>query len=161
MGISDAAIILSWYITYAVIFAVTSIIVTIIGSSGLGSLSGVFQHADPSVLFVFFFAFGMSIMAYCFMISAFFSRAKVTHPNRNDLILNFLNIFACAYILWFSWLVWLEWLPTLLASSATLVCQVHLSPQRAGFVYCLPLHLRWVLKGTKFYRIYFYIFLCL
>eukprot|EP00299_Pterocystis_sp_00344_P020338 c9979_g1_i1.p1 GENE.c9979_g1_i1~~c9979_g1_i1.p1 ORF type:complete len:1406 (+),score=313.41 c9979_g1_i1:2-4219(+) len=44
---------------------------------GSSKYTGVFTGSSPVIIFLFFFFFGTSIIGYCFLLSSFFSRAKV------------------------------------------------------------------------------------
>ncbi|CAL9065166.1 unnamed protein product [Musa banksii] len=70
MGLEDKIFYLSWFITYSVQFAVSSAIIT---ACTMGSI---FRYSDKSVVFAYFFLFGLSAVMLSFFISAFFSRAK-------------------------------------------------------------------------------------
>ncbi|KAK6945284.1 ABC transporter-like, ATP-binding domain [Dillenia turbinata] len=70
MGLEDEIFHLSWFITYCLQFAVTSGIIT---ACTMGTL---FKYSDKSVVFMYFFVFGLSAIMLSFVISTFFSRAK-------------------------------------------------------------------------------------
>ncbi|PIA53512.1 hypothetical protein AQUCO_00900239v1, partial [Aquilegia coerulea] len=70
MGLKDEIFYLSWFITYLIQFAVSSAVITV---CTMGSL---FKYSDKSVVFVYFFLFGLSAIMLSFLISTFFSRAK-------------------------------------------------------------------------------------
>ncbi|KAF9597369.1 hypothetical protein IFM89_017715 [Coptis chinensis] len=70
MGLKDEIFHLSWFITYAIQFAVSSAIITV---CTMGSL---FKYSNESVVFVYFFFFGLSTVMLSFLISTFFTRAK-------------------------------------------------------------------------------------
>ncbi|XP_031098016.1 ABC transporter A family member 1 [Ipomoea triloba] len=70
MGLKDEIFHLSWFITYALQFAVSSVIIT------LCTMTTLFQYSDKSLVFVYFFAFGLSAITMSFLISTFFTRAK-------------------------------------------------------------------------------------
>ncbi|XP_042485746.1 ABC transporter A family member 1 isoform X1 [Macadamia integrifolia] len=70
MGLKDEIFYLSWFITYSIQFAVSSGIIT---ACTMGSL---FMYSDKSLVFVYFFLFGISAITLSFLISTFFSRAK-------------------------------------------------------------------------------------
>lgn len=71
MGYSDPALVASWYGTYAVVFATIAAAIVVITKATL------FSHSDPGLLFMLFFAFGMSAVSLCWLISTLFSRAKL------------------------------------------------------------------------------------
>jgi ABC-type Na+ transport system ATPase subunit NatA len=70
LGTLNAALIGSWYITYSVIFAVLCGIFTIVASLK------VFAYTSVSVLFVFFWTWCMSFVAFGFFVQAFFDKAR-------------------------------------------------------------------------------------
>ncbi|OQS02783.1 ATP-binding Cassette (ABC) Superfamily [Thraustotheca clavata] len=70
IGVSDTSIIASWYITYGVILLVAAILQTIAASLSL------FSHSQVIVLFIFFFLFALSVVAFGFLVSTFFSKPR-------------------------------------------------------------------------------------
>ncbi|KAL8261643.1 hypothetical protein R6Q59_025692 [Mikania micrantha] len=70
MGLKDEIFHLSWFITYALQFAITSVIITV---CTMGTL---FKYSDKSLVFMYFFLFGLSAIMLSFLISTFFTRAK-------------------------------------------------------------------------------------
>ncbi|KAH9091241.1 hypothetical protein LEN26_018836 [Aphanomyces euteiches] len=70
LGVRDSAIIVSWYITYGIIFAVAAVLQAIVSKVLL------FKHASLAILFVFFLLFGWTVMSYGYMISAIFSKSR-------------------------------------------------------------------------------------
>ncbi|GFY96206.1 ATP-binding cassette A1 [Actinidia rufa] len=70
MGLKDEIFYLSWLITYTLQFAISSGIMT------LCTMSTLFQYSDKSVVFMYFFLFGLSAIMLSFLISTFFTRAK-------------------------------------------------------------------------------------
>lgn len=70
MGLKDEIFHLSWFITYALQFAVSSGIITV---CTMGTL---FKYSDKSLVFMYFFLFGLSAIMLSFLISTFFTRAK-------------------------------------------------------------------------------------
>ncbi|VFQ98820.1 unnamed protein product [Cuscuta campestris] len=70
MGLKDEIFHLSWFLTYALQFAVSSMTIT------LCTMSTLFQYSDKSLVFAYFFAFGLSAITLSFLISTFFTRAK-------------------------------------------------------------------------------------
>ena len=71
MGLKSAAHFTSWWITYAVFALGTSLLVT------LATADSVFENSSKSLIFFFFFMFGLSVFSFCWMVSALFSRASV------------------------------------------------------------------------------------
>ncbi|KAK9664352.1 hypothetical protein RND81_14G035600 [Saponaria officinalis] len=70
MGLKSEVFHFSWFITYAVQFAVSSAIITIF------TMCSLFKYSDKSLVFMYFFSFGLSAITLSFMISTFFMRAK-------------------------------------------------------------------------------------
>ncbi|CAA7057158.1 unnamed protein product [Microthlaspi erraticum] len=70
MGLKDEIFHLSWFITYALQFALCSGIIT---TCTMGSL---FKYSDTTLVFTYFFLFGLSAIMLSFLISTFFTRAK-------------------------------------------------------------------------------------
>ncbi|CAL1377626.1 unnamed protein product [Linum trigynum] len=70
MGLKDEAFHLSWFITYALQFAISSGIITVC------TMNSLFIYSDKSLVFVYFFSFGLSAVMLSFLISTFFMRAK-------------------------------------------------------------------------------------
>lgn len=69
MGLGHGALLTSWYITYAILAFIQSIIITIVTSRNI------FQHSDKGIIFVLFFLFGLSTMALCLLVRRFDSLA--------------------------------------------------------------------------------------
>ncbi|XP_022745140.1 ABC transporter A family member 1-like isoform X3 [Durio zibethinus] len=70
MGLKDGIFHLSWFITYVIQFAISSGIITIC------TMDNLFKYSDKTVVFVYFFVFGLSAIMLSFFISTFFTRAK-------------------------------------------------------------------------------------
>ncbi|OQR89489.1 ATP-binding Cassette (ABC) Superfamily, partial [Thraustotheca clavata] len=71
LGVHENSIIMSWYITYLLIFFVAAILQAIAGKADL------FANCNPILVFIFFLLFGWSVLAYCFMVSAIFSKSRI------------------------------------------------------------------------------------
>ncbi|RHY02223.1 hypothetical protein DYB36_008551 [Aphanomyces astaci] len=71
LGVPDVAIVGSWYITYGVVLFVASLVQAGVASAVL------FNHSSVVLLFLFFWLFSCSLLAYSYMVSAIFSKAKV------------------------------------------------------------------------------------
>ncbi|KAF0717928.1 Aste57867_2007 [Aphanomyces stellatus] len=69
LGMGESAILLSWYLTYFIIFLVSSILAGIAGTL-------LFPNTNGGYLFILFFFFCASILAYGYLISAIFSNSK-------------------------------------------------------------------------------------
>ncbi|GAB4843869.1 Phospholipid-transporting ATPase abca1 [Ancistrocladus abbreviatus] len=70
MGLKKEIFHISWFITYTLQFAVSSGIITVC------TMNSLFKYSDKSVVFTYFFLFGLSAMMLSFVISTFFTRAK-------------------------------------------------------------------------------------
>ncbi|KAL6530473.1 Phospholipid-transporting ATPase abca1 [Orobanche minor] len=70
MGLRDSIFHLSWFLTYALQFAISSGIIT------LCTMGTLFKYSDKSLVFVYFFCFGLSSITLSFLISTFFTRAN-------------------------------------------------------------------------------------
>ncbi|KAG6615637.1 ABC transporter A family member 1 [Phytophthora cinnamomi] len=71
LGVTEKTIILTWYITYTAILFVGAAV------QALAGLAGLFPNSSLIVTFLFFFLFGMSVLALAFLISTLFSKARV------------------------------------------------------------------------------------
>ncbi|CAH0482415.1 unnamed protein product [Peronospora belbahrii] len=71
LGVQEKAIVVSWYMTYLVILFVGSSLQALMGMVGL------FSNSSVVLIFLFFFLFSLSVLAYGFMISTIFSKARV------------------------------------------------------------------------------------
>ncbi|XP_047959280.1 ABC transporter A family member 1 [Salvia hispanica] len=70
MGLRENMFNISWFLTYALQFAISSGIIT------LCTMGTLFKYSDKSLVFVYFFCFGLSSITLSFLISTFFTRAK-------------------------------------------------------------------------------------
>eukprot|EP00808_Paulinella_micropora_P011872 g18625.t1 len=70
MGTPYNAIWISWFLTYAILLGFAAILITIISAKRL------FPNSDPSLTFLLFWMAALSIFAFCYFISCFFSRAR-------------------------------------------------------------------------------------
>ncbi|KAG6615655.1 ABC transporter A family member 1 [Phytophthora cinnamomi] len=71
LGVTENTIFFTWYITYTVILFVGAVV------QALAGLVGLFPNSSLIVTFLFFFLFGMSVLALGFLISTLFSKARV------------------------------------------------------------------------------------
>ncbi|KAJ0397450.1 hypothetical protein P43SY_006549 [Pythium insidiosum] len=71
LGVKENAIIVSWYITYGAILLVGAIL------QALAGLVGLFANSSVLIVFLFFFLFGLSVLAFGFLVSTIFSKARV------------------------------------------------------------------------------------
>lgn len=70
MGLNDGIFHLSWFVTYALQFAVSSAVITAC------TMDNIFKYSDKTLVFAYFFIFGLSAIMLSFFISTFFKRAK-------------------------------------------------------------------------------------
>ncbi|CAI5718847.1 unnamed protein product [Peronospora effusa] len=70
LGVKETAIVVSWYITYILILFMGSILQALTGNVGL------FSNSSVVLVFLFFFLFSLSVLAFGFMISTIFSKAR-------------------------------------------------------------------------------------
>ncbi|EAR97153.2 ABC transporter family protein (macronuclear) [Tetrahymena thermophila SB210] len=71
MGMSTASFYISWVLYYLIIFVLTSILVATILKTAI------FKHSDWSVLFVWHFLFGISLLFQSLFITTFFTKARI------------------------------------------------------------------------------------
>uniref|UniRef100_K3WP40 ABC transporter domain-containing protein n=1 Tax=Globisporangium ultimum (strain ATCC 200006 / CBS 805.95 / DAOM BR144) TaxID=431595 RepID=K3WP40_GLOUD len=90
LGVKEKAILISWYITYIGIAFVGAIL------QALAGLVGVFSNSSVVLVFLFFFLFGTSVLAFGFLVSAVFSKART--GSFVGMILFFLMYFVTAAI---------------------------------------------------------------
>ncbi|XP_058738226.1 ABC transporter A family member 1 isoform X2 [Vicia villosa] len=70
MGLKDGIFHLSWFVTYALQFAISSAVITAC------TMDNIFKYSDKTLVFAYFFIFGLSAIMLSFLISTFFKRAK-------------------------------------------------------------------------------------
>ncbi|CAM9002500.1 unnamed protein product [Rhodiola kirilowii] len=70
MGLKDEVFHISWLLIYSLQFAISAAIITV------SAMSSLFKYSDKSLVFAYFFVFGISAIMLSFLISTFFSRAK-------------------------------------------------------------------------------------
>ncbi|TMW68214.1 hypothetical protein Poli38472_007886 [Pythium oligandrum] len=70
LGVRESSIILSWYITYFMIFLVSTFLQASVLTGGL------FDNSSFGIVFFFFFFFSTSVLAFGFLVSTLFSRAR-------------------------------------------------------------------------------------
>lgn len=71
MGMSLSANSLAWYFTALATFTATAVLCTAVACASF------FPRSDPRLVFLFFWLFGLSEISLAFLISTFFSRAKL------------------------------------------------------------------------------------
>jgi ATP-binding cassette subfamily A (ABC1) protein 3 len=70
MGLANSMYWMSWGLTYLVMFTIMSIAATAISKPSL------FHYSDPSLIFLFFFSFSLSLITAACLMTTFFARAK-------------------------------------------------------------------------------------
>lgn len=70
LGVNEPAIFASWYLTYIIIYFIASVL------QSIGGKIGIFANSDIVLLFFFFFFFSLSVLAFGYLISSLFSRAR-------------------------------------------------------------------------------------
>ncbi len=116
MGLYGFILMLSWCITYMIIFSIIAASITAVTSQS------VFQFSNKSIIFLFFFLFGCAVWSWCYLLNAFFSRARLA--STFSAILFFFIFFpyftvrdpGVSYgskgifnLIWFD-LIWFDWL---------------------------------------------------
>jgi len=86
MGLNYSSLYLSWFLTYGFIFFVISLVIAVISQGSL------FARSAASLVFGYFFLFGLSIISYCFLVSVLFNRAKTA--STAGVVLFFMGFFA-------------------------------------------------------------------
>jgi len=71
MGMRDLPLLSAWYATYGFIFLIIAFLVAITVKATM------FSNSDSGLIFLFFWLFGLTATALCFLISTFFSKAKL------------------------------------------------------------------------------------
>ncbi|XP_041350183.1 phospholipid-transporting ATPase ABCA3-like [Gigantopelta aegis] len=77
MGLSSAAHWTSWLITSFILLVIIITVYVILCCAPIAKTGPVLTNTDPSVFFVFLLCYGVSVIAFCFMISVFIQRANV------------------------------------------------------------------------------------
>lgn len=70
LGVKEKCIIISWFITYTVILLLSALLQALAGTIGLFANSSIF------LIWLFFSLFGISVLAYGYLVSTIFSRAR-------------------------------------------------------------------------------------
>lgn len=70
MGLSEFAYNMSWLITFLTQLTLVSGLITGV------TADSVFEYSDKSYVFLFFFAFSLAIMSFCFLLASIFQKAK-------------------------------------------------------------------------------------
>ncbi|RLN06486.1 hypothetical protein BBJ28_00024284, partial [Nothophytophthora sp. Chile5] len=70
LGVKESSIVISWFITYIAILFVGCVLQT------AAAVAKLFPNTDALLLFLFFFLFSMSVLAYAFLVSSIFSKSR-------------------------------------------------------------------------------------
>ncbi|CAK4672695.1 unnamed protein product [Aphanomyces euteiches] len=70
LGVRDSAIMVSWFITYGLMFVVAAVFQAIVAKVML------FKNSSVVLLFVFFLLFGWSVLSFGYIISTIFSKSR-------------------------------------------------------------------------------------
>ena len=62
MGLGHGSLIASWFLTYGIIVLIQAILITII------TASNIFKNSDKGLIFLVFFLFGLSTMAFSLLV---------------------------------------------------------------------------------------------
>lgn len=71
LGLHPTTHFLAWFLENMAVLAVSSAVLAAVLKA-----SGIFVHSDASVVFLFLLDFGVSIVMFSYLLSAFFSRAN-------------------------------------------------------------------------------------
>ncbi|KAK6177284.1 hypothetical protein SNE40_015412 [Patella caerulea] len=77
MGLSNAAHWTAWFLTVFIYLTIAMIIYTLLMGLPISPKGPVLTNTDPSIIFVFLMSYGLSIIAFSFLISVFFNKANV------------------------------------------------------------------------------------
>ncbi|XP_041350182.1 phospholipid-transporting ATPase ABCA3-like [Gigantopelta aegis] len=94
MGLSSTAHWTSWLITSFILLVIIITVYVILCCAPIAKNGPVLTNTDPSVFFVFLLCYGISVIAFCFMISVFIQRANVAAAVSGI-------FFFLAYLPWF------------------------------------------------------------
>ncbi len=71
MGLHESILFASWLSTYIIIFAVVAALITAV------TAGSVYKYSDKGLIFLYFFLFGISVFCFCYLLSVFFTRARI------------------------------------------------------------------------------------
>lgn len=75
MGMSPTMYWLSWFVKLFIYLFVISFVFALLFGVNAGNNGSVLQSSQPSLIFIFLLLFGISIIAFCFMMSTIFKKA--------------------------------------------------------------------------------------
>jgi ATP-binding cassette subfamily A (ABC1) protein 3 len=76
MGLSSSIYWLTWFLKTLLYMAIAMLIYTFLMCVKLGSKGSVLANSDPTLIYVFLLCYTMATIAFCFMISTFFSKGR-------------------------------------------------------------------------------------
>ncbi|KAL3853226.1 hypothetical protein ACJMK2_016782 [Sinanodonta woodiana] len=76
MGLSTVMYWLSWFVKCLIYLAIAMIFYTLLLCIPIGSKGKVLNYTEPTLFYVFLFAYALSLIAFCFMVSTFFKKAN-------------------------------------------------------------------------------------
>ena len=74
MGLSEVKILGSWFLTYVIYFAILALFLSLLGELQFPQTAAAGAPLSP-VLFMMFFFQGLTVIAFCFLMSTFFTKA--------------------------------------------------------------------------------------
>ena len=74
MGVNETKIIASWYLTYIIYFALLAVFLTLLGPSQFPKTAEAGAPFSVIIFLTFFFQ-GLSVIAFCFVLSTFFTKS--------------------------------------------------------------------------------------
>lgn len=86
MGLLETPFYLAWFLTYGAIFLVVSLSITALTRPHL------LHNSSPTLVFTYFFLFGLDIIGYCFVVSVLFDKARTA--SIAGVVLFFMGFFA-------------------------------------------------------------------
>lgn len=79
MGLSSVVYWMSWFVVVLIYLVIACFIFTLLLSVKVSEHGSVLPHSDPTLTFIFFFCFALSVTALSFMMSTFFKKGKNTN----------------------------------------------------------------------------------
>lgn len=79
MGLSSVVYWMSWFVVVLIYLVIACFIFTLLLSVKVSEHGSVLPHSDPTLTFIFFVCFAMSVTALSFMMSTFFKKGKNTN----------------------------------------------------------------------------------
>ena len=86
MGLLEAPFYLAWFLTYGAVFLAVSLSITALTRPHL------LHNSSPTLVFTYFFVFGLDIIGYCFVVSVLFDKARTA--SIAGVVLFFMGFFA-------------------------------------------------------------------